>query len=332
MAVGKAEAPAIVTSRYGAPDVLVYTAVPLPPLEPDEVRIRTIASAVNHTDLEIRAGNWPVRKIEPFPYVPGVEVVGVISEVGRSVRELREGEPVITMMQGLGGVRAERPGAYSDYVTVAASAVAPLPFGVDPYDIAALGLVGVTAYEGLRRIGALEERRILVTGAAGGVGSAAIAIVRAAGGTPVGLVARREQVDYVTSLGAVEIIIWDRDTPPLLEPAGYDGVLDVVGGELFEFCVGALRPGGVLSLVGAVGGAALRFDAWQLIRPVTLTGYSTEELDSVAQHNAVTALSEWLLNGSIKPPARTLLPLAEASAAHALLEQGGVSGRVLLVP
>ena len=74
------------------------------------------------------------------------------------------------------------------------------------------------------------------------------------------------------------------------------------------------------------------FDAWQLIRPVMLTGYSSEDLDGRTLRDAVTALASWLVSGSIKPPARTIVPLAEAPRAHGLLEAGGVAGRVLLVP
>src|SRR5262249_19674244 len=94
----------------------------------------------------------------------------------------------------------------------------------------------------------------------------------------------------------------------------------------------ALRPGGTLSLVGAVGGSQVRFDAYELTRPVTLTGYSSESLDGEALRKAVAALADWLIRGSIKSPAHRMLSLAEAHQAHALLERGGVNGRMLLVP
>jgi D-arabinose 1-dehydrogenase-like Zn-dependent alcohol dehydrogenase len=157
----------ILMREYGPPRVLTHAEVSLPPLKPGDVRIRSIASAVNHTDLEIRAGNWPIRAADPFPYIPGVEVVGEIVAIGSDVLDFCRGDRVITMMQGLGGVRAERTGGYAEYLDVAAAAAATLPAGVDPYDIAALGLVGITAYEGLRRIGSMPNKRILVTGAAG---------------------------------------------------------------------------------------------------------------------------------------------------------------------
>jgi NADPH2:quinone reductase len=82
-----------------------------------------------------------------------LEVVGDIVEVVRAVADVRVGDRVITRMQGLGGVQAERPGGYAEYVTVAATAVARFPGEIDPYAMAALGFVGVTAYEGLHRLG-----------------------------------------------------------------------------------------------------------------------------------------------------------------------------------
>jgi NADPH2:quinone reductase len=326
------KAHAVVMTQYGPPGVLDHADVSLPPLGPHELRIRTLAAAVNHTDLEIRAGNWPIRKPDPFPYTPGVEVVGEVAEAGHAVDDVRHGDHVITMMQGLGGVRAERPGGYADYVTVAAETVAVIPREIDPLRMAALGLVGVTAYEGLRRIGPLAGRRILVTGAAGGIGSAAVAIARAQGASVTGLIARTAQADYVRGLGADAVIVAPRGTVPQLAPASVDGVLDCVGGDLFGPCVAALSPGGVLSLVGAVGGGNVSFDVWQLLEPVTLTGYSTETLDGAALRQAIAALSTWLETDAIRPPEFQTMPLAEAREAHERLEQGGVQGRILLVP
>jgi NADPH2:quinone reductase len=88
----------------------------------------------------------------------------------------------------------------------------------------------------------------------------------------------------------------------------------------------------VLSLVGAVAGGKVSFDAYDLIHPVTLTGYSSESLDGQALRHAIAALAEWLRLGAIKPPSRQLIPLAEAAKAHVLQERKGVQGRILLVP
>jgi NADPH:quinone reductase len=323
---------AIQINRYGPPEVLIYSEVLLMPLSAHEVRIKTLVAPVNHTDLEIRAGNWPVTRPDPFPYVPGVEVLGVIDEVGGAVRGWAPGQGVITMMQGLGGVRGERPGGYAEFVTVDAEALAEIPTDVDPVQIAAFGLVGVTAYLGLKKIGCLNGRRILVTGAAGGVGSAATAIARAQGASVIGLVSRPEQADYVRALGADDVVVSPENRAPCLEPESFDGALDAVAGNLFGPCVSALRSGGILSLVGAVSGGVVAFDAWQLIRPVTLTGYSTESLDGTALREAIAALSRWITTKAVRPPDHQIMLLSEAARAHRLMEDGHVKGRLLLIP
>src|SRR5262249_61948918 len=109
------------------------------------VRARGGVWAVTHPDLEIRAGGWPIRRAEPFPYVPGVEVVGDIAEVGAGVTGIAVGQRVMTMMQGLAGVRAERDGGYAELVTVAADAVAPGGPDIHPVALAGAGLAGVPA-------------------------------------------------------------------------------------------------------------------------------------------------------------------------------------------
>jgi NADPH2:quinone reductase len=146
------------------------------------------------------------------------------------------------------------------------------------------------------------------------------------------VVSRTEQADYVRTLGADDVVVWHKGGSAPLEPESVDGVLDAVAGDLFGPCVSALRPGGVLSLVGAVAGGEVAFDAWQLIRPVTLTGYSTESLDGRALREAIAALSDWMAAGAIRPPDHQIMRLAEAGRAHHFMEQGGLKGRLLLMP
>ena len=321
---------AIVMRQYGPPEVLRLETVALASLQPDEIRIRSIASAVNHSDLEIRAGNWPIQKPDPFPYTPGLEVIGDVVEIGANVSDVRVGERVISMMQGLGGVRARRPGSYAEFVVVRASAVATLAADIDPLDMAALGLASVTAFEALRRIGDLNNRCIAVTGAAGGVGSAAVAIAKAQGAEVIGIISRSEQAEYVRSLGASTTINSRDVAAGALRPETVDGVLDTVAGKSFGAYVTALRPTGVLSLVGAVGGSDVSFDAYRLLE-VTLTGYASDMLDGAALRRAITSISGWASRGIIRAPVRSIFPLKEAAAAHAKLEQHLVQGRVLLV-
>ena len=297
---------AVVMRRTGPPEVLAIEEVALVPLTRGVVRLRMIASAINHSDLEIRAGNWPIRREQRFPYVPGLEVVGEVVEVAPDVRELAVGDRAWTTMQGLGGVRAERNGGYAEHVTVAAGVLAPLPADLDPVAFAAIGLAGVTALEAMRRIGPCDGRTLVVSGAAGGVGAVAVEIGRA--------------------LGASVVALMRDSTPP--RPASADAVLDCVAGALFPTLVAALRPGGRYCIVGAAAGGEVAFDAWSLLDGRVLTGYSTEDLEG----DALRVATRELLGLRLPPPPTTVLPLAEAARAHALLEGRAVRGRVVLVP
>ena len=207
----------ILLQRFGGPDVLTIGDRPFQALAAGEVRMRSLASAVNHSDLHVRSGDWKIRKASPFPYVPGLEVVGDVVEVAPDVTTVQVGDRVWTTMQGLGGVRAERDGGYADFVTVRAVAVAPLPRDLDPVRFAAIGLAGVTAIESLRRIGDVAGKTLVVTGTTGGVGGIAVAIARAHGAT---------------------VIAQTRSSGPPAA-ASVDAVLDGVAGTAFSSLVGA---------------------------------------------------------------------------------------------
>lgn len=313
---------------FGGPEVLRAEELPLPALAPTEIRIRTIAAAVNHSDLEIRAGAWPIRRADALPYVPGLEVLGEISEVGAAVTERRVGERVITMMQGLGGVRAERAGGYQHEVTVDAGVVAPVPDAVDPCAAAALGLAAVTAHQGLARLGPLAGRTLVVTGAAGGVGSVACALGAALGARVVAVVRAPAPEAYLQGLGAARIVTSAAE----LGARTADAVLDSVVGALFEPLIAALADGGRYCMVGAMGGDRVAFSAWELLRGIAITGYSSETLDGAALRAATTEIFARLARGELAPPAYQAMPLSRAAEAHRLLEARGVKGRILLVP
>ncbi|WP_176695866.1 quinone oxidoreductase family protein [Phenylobacterium immobile] len=323
---------AIQMQAYGGPEVLAYSAVELAPLGPQEVRIQTLAAALNHTDLDIRAGYRPILNPAPFPYTPGVEVVGVLSEVGSAVTGWAVGDLVVTMMQGLGGVAARRPGGYADFVTVDAICLAAVPPVFSAVEMAAIGLGAATAYEGLARIGDLAGKRVLVNGAAGGVGSSAVAIAKAKGASVLALVTRDEHRDYVESLGADEVLVAPRGAAPQIPTGSVDGVLDSVGGVQFGPCVAALRRHGVLSLVGAMGGGEVAFNAWELLKPLIVTGYASEELDGPRLQEIVADLGVLAAEKGLRAPDVQTMPIGAAREAHALLGAGGVKGRIVLVP
>lgn len=321
---------AVQTTTYGPPSVLTVRDVLLPEIGPTSVQFQVEAAPVNRADLEIRSGNWPVHTDDPFPYTPGLEAVGVVTDVGADVTDVAIGQRVITMMQGLGGVHATYPGGYQSHVTVPADQVAIVPDGIDPQDIAALGLAAVTAHQAMERIGLTPGQRLLIHGASGGVGSAAVRLSRAQDLEVVAGTTRAKNEAALRDLGADEVTIADGNDDLAVSPV--DGVLDPVGQATFSPSVRALRDGGRYVLVGAASGADLSLSAWELMRGVVLTGYSTETLDGDALRQSIATLADHVEAGRLIPPPYRTLPLDEAPEAHRMMEARRHHGRLLLVP
>jgi NADPH2:quinone reductase len=322
---------AIEIDRYGGPEELVWRAVERPPLEPDEVRIHTLYAAVNRADLEIRRGEWPIVRADPFPYTPGLEVVGVVDSVGARVTGIWPGAHAITMMQRLGGIWGERPGGYGEFVVVPADTVATFPPEVDAERMAALGLVAVTAAEGLARLDLQPDRTVVVHGASGGVGSAAVALASARGCEVIAVLPRAGKEDYVRSLGAARVVRLDEQN--LLDALGersVDAVLETTGQRTFADSTAVLRRGGRLCLVGALTGAELELSAWDLLQELVLTGWSSESLTGDALREHVALIAELVRGGRLPVPAIHRFALADAAAAHAQIEAGELTGRALL--
>ena len=317
--------------HYGGPHVLGWEGIELPPLVANEVRLRTLAAAVNRADCEIRSGKWPVQLPEPFPYVPGLEVVGEVIELGEAVSNWKPGDRAITMMQRLGGIHGVRAGGYQEIVTVAADVLAPLPATLDPLAVAALGLAGVTAWSGLQRLDLERGERLLVTGASGGVGSAAVRLGTLLGCTVIATSSGPRSAAYLNGLSPSRVVDLSRESlPNALGAQSLDAALDTLGARVFGDCVRCLAPGGRLCLVGALTGPDLTLSAWELMRDVRLSGWSSENLTGEELRAAMQTLTGWLADGSLEIAYRCFA-MRDAAAAHCMMEQG-MSGRALLVP
>jgi NADPH2:quinone reductase len=302
-----------------------------PPPAPDEVRIHTLYAAVNRADVEIRRGAWPIVRENPFPYTPGIEVVGVVDSVGDRVTGVWPGAHVMTMMQHLGGIWGERPGGYGEFVVVHADTLAAFPPEVDAEQMAALGLVAVTAAEGLARLDLGPGSRVVVHGASGGVGSAAVALAGARGAEVIAVLPRAGKGDYVRSLGAAQVVALDEQgLLDALGPRSVDAVLETTGARTFADSAAVLRRGGRLCLVGALTGGDLTLSAWDLIQELELTGWSSENLTGDALRRHVAQIAELVRGGRLAAPAVHRFALADAAQAHAQIERGELTGRALL--
>lgn len=238
---------ALLVSRHGGPFQL--TEVPRPTPGPGQVLVRIHASGINPLDAKIRAGAAPHAR-QPLPAVLGLDLAGVVEQVGAGVETFRRGDEVYGMVGGVGGLQ----GTLAQYAAVDAGLLAPKPANLSMREAAALPLVAITAWEGLvdrAKVGAGQT--VLVQGGAGGVGHVTVQLALAFGAR-VYATGRGPQASFIRSLGATPI---DLETPVdayVTEHTGghgFDVVYDTVGGVALDASFAAVRRfGHVVSALG----------------------------------------------------------------------------------
>ncbi|SOD62824.1 NADPH:quinone reductase [Streptomyces zhaozhouensis] len=292
--------------EYGGVETLVVEEVAAPRPGPGEVRVRVSAAGVNPVDWKVRSG--AVREFLPvgLPAIPGRDAVGVVDEVGADVEGVEVGDRVF----GLGGVT----GASAELAVLSAWAHAPERWSDE--EAAGAGLASVTAMGGLRLLGSLSGRTLLVEGAAGGVGSAAVEIAVARGATVIGTASARNR-EFLASLGAVPTTYGAGlgERVAALAPGGVDAVLDTAAS------------GSLGDLVALVGDAA---------RVVTVADHANAPGLGVRVANAendsalLAEAGELGRRGLYTPRVERSYPLEELARAHAHVERGHVRGKVVV--
>ncbi|WP_369212345.1 NADP-dependent oxidoreductase [Streptomyces flavofungini] len=292
--------------EYGGVETLVVEQVPEPRPGPGEIRVRVAAAGVNPIDWKVRSG--ALREVLPvdLPAVPGREVVGQVDGIGADVRGVSVGDRVF----GLGGVT----GATAELAVLSAWAPAPATWS----DEAAAGaaLASVTAMGGLRALGPLSGRTLLIEGAAGGVGSAAVEIAVAQGATVIGTASERNH-DFLTSLGAVPTTYGTGLARRLaaLAPDGVDIALDTAAS------------GSLADLVAIVGDPA---------RVSTVADHANAPALGVHLVNAendstlLAAAGELGRQGRYTPRVERTYPLDRIAEAHTYAERGHTRGKIVV--
>lgn len=310
----RGNARAAVIDGYGAPKVLHLATLPAPEPGPHEVLIRTRFAGVNPIDCKTRAGRGI--PVERFPAVLGWDLAGTVAQLGAGVEKWREGDEVFGMLRF-----PKHAGTYQEYVVAPESELAPKPERTDFREAAGAAMVALTAWQSLFELARLRSgQRVLVHGAAGGVGHVAVQIARSTGAEVIGTASARN-VDFVTGLGARAVI--DYTSVPLEEVArDVDVVLDSRGGTDFLRLLETLRPGGVIvSLVGANPEGERVARAKGLRAAFAFVHPEPQALDRIAAQ---------LGDGALRVAIDRVFPLDEAGNAHAYVEGGHVRGRVLL--
>jgi putative PIG3 family NAD(P)H quinone oxidoreductase len=321
---------AVVVSEPGGPDVLTVAEVPDPVAAPGEVVVDVVGAGVNRADLMQREGFYPPPPGAP-PY-PGLECSGRIVSLGPGTDGWRPGDEVCALLGG---------GGYAERVAVPAGQLLPPPAGVKLINAAGLPEVACTVYANVfQRAGLAPGETLLVHGGASGIGTMAIQLARAHGarvactaGTPAKLKRCRElgaelAVNY-TSDDFVEAV---RD---FSGGHGADVILDIMGAVYLPRNVTALATGGRLVVIGTQGGARGELDLGLLLRKRAQVQAASLRARPPAEKAAIVgAVREhvWPLigTGQVIPVVDRVLPLAEAAAAHRLMESGAHVGKILL--
>lgn len=319
---------ALVAQELCGPSGLAYTDFPDPEPSRHAVIVDVRAAGVCYPDLLLIGGQYQL-KLEP-PFIPGSEVAGVV----RSAPEgsgFAPGDRVFGMMM-LGG--------YAEQAAIPLVSAMHTPPELDDGQAVSLLVNYVTAYFALKRRAALQPgETVLVLGAAGGVGTAAIQVAKAMGATVVAVVHRDNAHDFVASLGADVVLPmtdgWSKAVREATGGHGADIAIDPVGGEPFDEAIRALATEGRLAVLGfAAGGIPTIKVNRLLLRNVGVLGGGWREFVTAkpeVQAEIIDGLNALIANG-LKPPAPQRYPLAEGRAALESLAAGGVYGKVVLEP
>jgi NADPH:quinone reductase-like Zn-dependent oxidoreductase len=236
-------------TRKGGPEVLQVIELPLQAPGPGELRVRVRAAGVGATDLMMLKGNYPFAP--KIPFAPGYEVAGIVDAIGAGVTGFEVGQRVAALTVY---------GSFAQILVRGAEHFIPVPDGVSDRDAAAVILNYGTAWQMLHRVAKVQPgQAALVTGAAGGVGTAALQLLRLAGVKAYGAASAAKH-GTLRALGAIPIDYRQGRLDRLvrtLEPAGVDFAFDAVGGANIGPCIGALRPGGLVVGFGFMGAAGV---------------------------------------------------------------------------
>jgi putative PIG3 family NAD(P)H quinone oxidoreductase len=322
---------AAIARTPGGPEVLEYVEVPDVLAGPGEVLVAVAATAVNRADLLQRQGHYP-----PPPgasEIIGLECSGTVAALGDGVTGFEVGDRVCALLAG---------GGYATLVAVPAGQVMPLPGGVDLATAAALPEVAATVWSNLMMVAGLRAGdNLLVHGGAGGIGTFAIQLGHALGARVLTTGGTPEKLAFCASLGAdVTIDYREQDFVEAVRDAtdgrGVDVVLDNMGASYLARNIEVLADGGRLVVIGLQGGRKAELDLNALMRKrgaviaTALRGRPVREKTTIC---AAVVEHVWPLvaDGTIRPVIERTVPLAEAATAHALMESGSHTGKIVLV-
>jgi len=319
----------VVCRELGPPEALALEEIPSAPLTPGEVRVAIRAAGINFPDVLMAAGEYQLKP--PLPFTPGVEAAGDVMEVTAAAKGVAIGDRVIVRM---------RHGAYCSEAVVTPSQLVPMPSTFD-YAEAATFLAGHgTAYHALVDRGQLKPGEVLlVHGAGGGVGLAAVEMGKMLGATVIATASSDEKLAVARSRGADHLVRYDREpfrdaVKRITDGRGADVVFDPVGGEVFENSMRCINWGARLLVIGFTGGIGLAKTNHLLIKGASVLGVRAGEAvrrDPALGAKRLQDLLAWAEAGKLRPNVSHRLPLEDYAKAMRLLIERKAIGRVALM-
>jgi len=301
---------AITYAEFGGPEVLRVTEVELPAPEPGQVRVAVRATSVNPIDIKIRRGDMAGSGPASFPpRIPGLDVAGVVQEVGEGVVDRKVGEEVFGVASG---------GSYAQHALL--STMGSKPANVSWELAACLSTAGEAAYRALGHLNLGAGQTLLIHGAAGSVGGIATQLALARGVTVIGSAAERD-LEYVGSLGAIPVRYGEGlpERVRALGRGGVDAALDTAGHGVLPDSI---------ELTGSVERVITIADPSAQQLGVRFTGADPDD----RAWEALPQLAELAAAGKLQLPIWRTYPLAQASTAHADVEAGNNHGKIVLLP
>jgi NADPH2:quinone reductase len=321
---------AVLVEKFGEPAHLVVAERDDPTPGPGEVLVEVKAAGVNFPDLLVVGGKY--QNLPPLPFVPGKELAGVVTEVGEGVTAPMRGDRV--------SVQVEH-GAFAEKVVVPAVNAVAVPDGVDFDTAAGIGMGFLTAHFALvRRAGFQPGDTVLVTGANGDVGNAAVQLVAALGGHAIALVRSDDHVDRLHELGAEHVVVGGPDilrdrVRELTGGRGVDIVIENIGGEVFAQALRCVAWEGRLVVVGFAGGGDIPTvkAGHLLVKNIGVLGLQVSDYRD-RNPESVRAVQQELFElyaaGTLRLPIAARLPLDKAAEALDIARHGGQLGKVVL--
>jgi NADPH2:quinone reductase len=319
---------ALICSQWGDVDQLTVGDAPVPEPGPEEVLIRVKATAVNYADAIMVAGRYQTKP--PLPFSPGLETAGIVAACGGRVTGFEPGDRVMAIL-AYGGL--------AEYAVAPATETYRIPAGMSFTEAGAFPIAYISSHVAIRWQGRLEPREtLLVLGAAGGVGLAAVEIGKAIGARVIAAASTPEKLAVAAEHGADMTVNYSTDrltdcVMALTEDRGADVCFDPVGGPLFDAALSSLGWGGRILLVGFVGGAPKIPANRLLVKHRAALGSSLRYFRWHAPEKLQASADEllrWYREGRLKPCITHRLPLERGVEAIRLLTERRAHGKIVI--